>query len=219
MSGARLRGLYAITPDALTSDPDRLLDACAAALRGGARLLQYRDKRSPAPTRLVLARTLAALCRTHGALLVVNDDVRLAIEAGAHGVHLGAGDGSLADARRQLGSAAIVGATCGNDLARADAAVDAGASYVAFGRLYPSRSKAGAPPADLATLTRARERWPVAVCGIGGITPALAPAVVAAGADLVAAIDGVFGAADVEAAARAYAQAFDAGNTAVETGN
>lgn len=203
-----LRGLYAITPDALTADPARLVAAAAAALRGGAALLQYRDKRSDAARRLALARELVALCRQHDAALIVNDDAQLAAAAGAHGVHLGAADGRAEDARTLLGDDAIIGVTCGNDLARAQAAVDAGADYVAFGRLYPSRSKPDAPPASLDTLQRARARWRITVCGIGGITVELAPQVIDAGADLVAAIDGVFAAPDIEAAARAYAHAF-----------
>lgn len=204
----QLRGLYAITPDALIADPTRLLAAAAAALRGGAALLQYRDKRGDATQRLALVRELVALCRQHGAALIVNDDAQLAAAAGAHGVHLGVTDGRAEDARALLGDDAIIGVTCGNDLARAQAAIDAGADYVAFGRLFASRSKPNAPPANLDTLRRARARWSVAICGIGGITAALAPQVIGAGADLIAAIDGVFGAADIETAARAYADAF-----------
>jgi thiamine-phosphate pyrophosphorylase len=227
MSAARpLRGLYAITPDRLTAEPARLLAAAAAALRGGAVLLQYRDKRSDERERLALAHELVALCRARGAALIINDDARLAAAVAADGVHLGAGDGRVEDARSLLGADAIIGVTCGNDLARAQAAIDAGANYVAFGRLFASRSKPQAAPAELATLQRARARWNTTICGIGGITAALAPQVIGAGADLVAAIDGVFGAGDIETAARAYARAFDAppsarpaGNRATETGN
>jgi thiamine-phosphate pyrophosphorylase len=203
-----LRGLYAITPDPLVADGTRLIEAAAAALRGGAILLQYRDKHSAPARRLALARELATLCRTHGAALIVNDDAQLAAAAGAAGVHLGAGDGDPRDARALLGPDAIIGVTCGNDLARAQAAIDAGASYVAFGRLFPSRTKPTAAPAQLDTLRRARARWSIAVCGIGGITAELAPRVVAAGADLVAAVDGVFGGENVESAARSYANCF-----------
>jgi thiamine-phosphate pyrophosphorylase len=107
----------------------------------------------------------------------------------------------------RLGPQAILGATCGDSLERARAAVAAGADYVAFGRLFPSRTKPDAPPAQLATLTAARHAVAVPICGIGGITPANAGAVRAAGAALIAAVDGVFGADDVAAAARAYVAA------------
>ncbi|WP_020650604.1 thiamine phosphate synthase [Solimonas variicoloris] len=202
-----LKGLYAITPEALVRAPERLLPAVAAAIAGGARLIQYRDKWNAPDERLRLARALAQCCRAGGALLIVNDDAELAAAAGAHGAHLGAGDGSLAAARARLGPQAILGATCGDSLDRARAAVAAGADYVAFGRLFPSRTKPDAPPAQLATLTAARRALTVPICGIGGITPANAGAVRAAGAELIAAIDGVFGADDVAAAARAYVAA------------
>jgi thiamine-phosphate pyrophosphorylase len=201
-----LSGLYAITPDALLRDPPRLLAAVAAAVRGGARLIQYRDKFHTGDARLALARALRQTCHAGGARLIVNDDAQLAHAAGADGVHLGAGDGSLAAARAQLGVQALIGATCGNSLDRARAAIAEGADYVAFGRLFASNTKPDAPPAELATLRAARRELATPVCAIGGITPDNAPQVIAAGADLIAAVDGVFGAADIEAAARAYAR-------------
>ncbi len=207
MTSLPARGLYAITSEALCREPQRLLTAIEAALRGGATMIQYRDKWNPPPLRASLARALHELCRAHGAPLLINDDVDLALAVGADGVHVGAGDTPVAAARARLGANAIVGATCGDSLVRAQAARDASADYVAFGRLFPSRTKPLAPPARLATLTAARAIG-LPVCAIGGITPENAAQAVAAGADLIAAIDGVFGAGDVEAAARAYAPAF-----------
>lgn len=205
---AMLRGLYAITSEAVVADETQLLRAAQAALRGGAALLQYRDKWNAPPLRERLAGALAALCRDHGVPLIVNDDAQLAAHCGAQGVHLGASDGDIAAARALLGADAIVGATCGNSVERAQCAIAAGASYVAFGRFFVSRTKPDAPAAELATLRRARSTLAVPVCAIGGITPDNAPLVIDAGADLVAAIDGVFGASDIEAAARRYAQRF-----------
>lgn len=204
----KLRGLYAITSEAIVADQTRLLDAASAALRGGAVLLQYRDKWNPRAVRLRLARHLATLCGDAGAKLIVNDDAALAAECGAHGVHLGADDGDIAAARTLLGTEALIGATCGNSLERAARAVQAGADYVAFGRFFPSRTKPQAPPAELATLRGARASLHVPVCAIGGVTPENAPQLIDAGADLIAAIDGVFGASDSESAARAYARLF-----------
>lgn len=203
-----LRGLYAITPEALLREPARLPDAVAAAIRGGARLLQYRDKWNEAAQRRSLAAALARQCRDAGVLFIVNDDVELAAAVGADGVHLGASDAPLAAARARLGAGAILGASCGNSLPRAQAAVAAGADYLAFGRFFSSRTKPEAPPAELATLTAARRTLPAAICAIGGLTPANAAQVVAAGADLVAAVEGVFGAPDIETAARAYGAAW-----------
>lgn len=204
----RLRGLYAITSEALAADEARLLAAAAAALRGGAVMLQYRDKWNAPSKRLRLAHRLVALCSDAGARLIVNDDAALAAACAADGVHLGADDGDIAAARALLGADALIGATCGNSLERARQAVHAGADYVAFGRFFVSRTKPQAPPAELATLRDARASLAVPICAIGGVTPQNAPQLIEAGADLIAAIDGVFGAPDTEAAARAYAQLF-----------
>lgn len=204
----RLRGLYAITPDALCGEPDRLAAAVAAALAGGATLVQYRDKRAAGAGRERNARALLALCRAHGARLIVNDDAALARAIGADGVHLGARDLSLPQARDLLGAEALIGISCANQLERARVAQAQGASYVAFGRFFASRTKPDAPQAPVALLREARAALEIPICAIGGVTPAHAGSLVAAGADLVAAVEGVFGAPDIAAAARAYAAAF-----------
>ena len=206
-----LRGLYAITSSALCGDREKLLTATAAALRGGAALIQYRDKRGDRITRATNARALLALCHEHGAKLIVNDDVELALAIGADGVHLGATDAPLAEARMRLGREAILGASCGPDLDRARAAWAAGASYVAFGRFFDSRTKPDAPQATLQLLREARATSTAPICAIGGVTPQNAAALIAAGADLIAAVEGVFGQgkpALVEVAAKAYSRLF-----------
>ncbi|QHS08809.1 thiamine phosphate synthase [Sinimarinibacterium sp. NLF-5-8] len=202
------RLLYAITSQALVQDRARLYHAVSAAVDGGARLIQYRDKWNPPAQRPALARALLRCCHAAGARLIINDDPVLAQAIGADGVHVGQTDASLARARALLGADAIIGVTCGNDLARAQAAVDGGASYIAFGRFFASTTKPDAPPADLATLRRARARWPrLPICAIGGITPDNAAQVVQAGADWIAVVAGVFEAADARAAAAAYCTA------------
>jgi thiamine-phosphate pyrophosphorylase len=203
------RGLYGITAEADCADAERLLAAAAAALAGGLRLLQYRDKRNSPARRAELGAGLLKLCRAVGVSLIVNDDIDLAASLGADGVHLGLSDGSLAEARTRLGPEAIIGITCADSLERARAAAAGGASYVAFGAFFPSRTKPKAPPMTLERLRLARAELRLPICAIGGITPERAPALVAAGADYVAAIEGLFGAADIRAAARAYAAAFD----------
>lgn len=208
MTSAPLRGLYAVTSAELCRQPPRLAAAVAAALTGGASLIQYRDKENPAATRESVARELLVLCRARGARLIINDDVTLAARIGADGVHLGAADAPLAEARRRLAGSALIGVSCANRLERALTAQRAGADYVAFGRFFPSRTKPEAPQAELSLLREARGVLHIPICAIGGITPAEAPAVIEAGADVVAAVDGVFSAIDVTAAARAYARLF-----------
>ena len=206
-----LRGLYAITSAGLCVDRARLLAAVEGALRGGAALIQFRDKGGAPAARLASARALATLCHDHGALLIINDDVALALDCGADGVHLGAADAPLAQARRALGASAILGASCGPYLERAHAAIASGADYVAFGRFFPSRTKPDAPQATVELLHQARGALQLPICAIGGVTPDNGGALVAAGADLIAAVEGVFGEVEpaaVEAAARAYARLF-----------
>lgn len=200
---ARLRGLYAVT----RPGPDLLADV-AAALRGGARVVQYRDKGGDAERRLDEARQLKALCAAGGALFIVNDDPRLAKASHADGVHLGRGDDTVAAARALLGAHALVGVSCYDSLERAHAAVAAGADYLAFGSFFPSPTKPAAPRATIELLHHARVAFELPLCAIGGVTPENAPALVAAGADLVAAISGVFDAEDIAGAAAAYSRLF-----------
>ncbi|HVT35416.1 MAG TPA: thiamine phosphate synthase [Nevskiaceae bacterium] len=204
----RLRGLYAITSQRLCADDILLLRSAEAALRGGAALLQYRDKWSDAAARQRRARALRELCVDHGALFIVNDEVELALHSGAQGIHLGATDATLQQARERLPPGSLVGISCSNSAARIEAAAAAGADYVAIGRFHPSSTKPDAPPATLDHLRDMRARYPdLPICAIGGITPEHSGPLVAAGADMIAAVDGLFGGDDAESAARRYCAA------------
>jgi len=199
-----LQGLYLITPD--EADTARLLARVRPVLAGSA-LLQYRNKAAPPALRREQAMALLPLCREAGVPLLVNDDWRLAAEIGADGAHLGEGDGEIAAARAALGVAAVLGASCYDDLDRARSAAAAGASYLAFGAFFPSPTKPGARRADPALL---RGSAPLGLprAAIGGITPANGAGLVAAGANLLAVISGVFDAPDPVAAASAYRACF-----------
>ncbi|PKM21823.1 MAG: thiamine phosphate synthase [Gammaproteobacteria bacterium HGW-Gammaproteobacteria-14] len=212
---AEIRGLYAITDPRLL-DGSRLLTACEAALRGGARILQYRDKPASDTQRRQRALELLRLCRDHGALFIINDDSALAADIGADGVHIGQSDGDLSRARQRLGPDAIIGVTCHGDPALAHQAVMDGANYVAFGRFYPSLTKPHAMPADPAVLatrlpmvTTTTTTTPIAKVAIGGITPDNAPPLLKAGADALAVIHGLFGSDDIEARARQFSRLFN----------
>lgn len=200
-----LRGLYAITDGAPVP---ALLDAVEAAIRGGARLVQYREKSTDQARRERDARSLLQLCRDHGVALIVNDDVGLAAALGADGVHLGKDDGEVVAARVRLGPRAIIGVSCYDSLDRAVRAAHEGADYVAFGSFFASTSKPAAVRAPLSLLQDARTRLDIPLCAIGGITPANGGELVQAGAHMLAVIQGLFGAADVTAAARDYARLF-----------
>lgn len=204
----KLRGLYAITDSELLKG--KLLPYVEAALKGGATLLQYRDKSSDNARRLREAEALRELCNRYGAALIINDDAELAARLGV-GLHLGQGDGSLSAARALLGRQAIIGGTCHAQLELAEAAAKEGVNYVAFGRFFNSTTKPGAPSADIALLTAAKTRVNLPIVAIGGVTLDNAPELIAHGASMVAVVHGLFGAdsaAEVERRARAFSALF-----------
>ena len=200
------RGLYAITPD--EADTARLLDRVETVLQAGASWLQYRNKGADRILRERQASALMPVCARHGVALIINDDWRLAAAIGADGTHLGQEDGELAAARTALGAGAIIGASCYDSLALARDACTAGASYVAFGAFFPSPTKPHSPRASPALL-RDSAALGIPRVAIGGITPDNARPLVAAGADMIAVISGVFDAPDPAAATHAYLACFD----------
>lgn len=205
VEGLAVKGLYLITPD--EADTARLLARTAPLLAAGAIWLQYRNKSAGEALRHEQAAALQALCADAGVPLIVNDDVCLAKAVGAAGVHLGEDDGYIAAARALLGAEAIIGSSCYDRLQLAEAAVAAGADYVAFGAFFATRSKTGTRQAGPELLTQAATLG-VPRVAIGGITPDNARGLVEAGADLVAVISGVYDAADPVAAVHAYLQCF-----------
>lgn len=206
MNKQPLRGLYVITDPQLCGD--RLAACVEAALQGGAMLVQYRGKQLEPAQQEREVREVQEICWSFDVPLLINDDPQLAKRAGADGVHLGQADTQLAAARELLGPEAIIGVTCHASLELAQQAQRAGANYVAFGRFFDSPTKPGAPPADIEILRRAKAALKLPLCAIGGITPDNAPALLQAGADLLAVIHGVFGQPDVEAAAARFAKLF-----------
>lgn len=205
-----VRGLYAIT-DTTRHRGGTLLARVEDVLRGGAAVIQYRDKSDDAPRRRQEAAALQRLCREHGALFVVNDDVELAAAVAAPAVHLGRDDPDLASARQRLGTGVMLGVSCYGSLERADALAAAGADYLAFGRAYPSPTKPDAAPVAWQTLAAAVERYRQPVVAIGGITADNAAPLVALGIDAVAVISGVFAVDDPEAAAARIAALYRQG--------
>jgi len=199
-----IAGLYAITPD----EPDTaiLLGKVAQALRGGASVVQYRNKAAGTDLRREQGRALAALCREADARFIVNDDLVLALALDADGAHLGAEDGDLAMARKQLGPGKLLGASCYNRMDLAQAAVEAKADYLAFGSVFDSVTKPAAVRAPLAIFAEARRKFSLPLVAIGGITLQNAPQVFAAGADAVAVISALFDAGDIAACAAGFSR-------------
>lgn len=194
-------GVYPITDDAFMNLPghEEILGEVAGA---GIAMLQFRAKHGDRDEARRQAARLLAICRRHEVPLIVNDDVELCAQIGADGVHLGRADRTIADARSALGARAIIGATCHDSLELARSAQVRGADYVSFGRFFPSVSKPEAPLARLGTLRAAHESLDLPVAAIGGIDRGNANRALAAGADLLAVINAIFGAPDPGAAAR-----------------
>lgn len=202
----KLAGLYAITPNEPRTDV--LVRKVGQALRGGASAVQYRNKTAAPELRLEQGRALVALCRAAGAAFIVNDDVALALELDADGVHLGGEDGKLAEARRRLGPAKLLGASSYDRIELATAAAQAGVDYLAFGSVFPSVTKPGAVRAPLAIFAEARRRFALPLVAIGGITLQNAPQVFGAGADAVAVISAVFDAGDIAECAAGFTRLY-----------
>ncbi len=186
----RITGIYAITTQyqATPSWYQRI----ELALQLGIDLLQFRSKQLEDEHRYLIASQLAELCQSYNTPLIINDDIALARAVHAQGVHLGQDDGSIAQAKEQLGEQAIIGRTCHADLALALQAQDEGASYVAFGQVYPSQSKVSAHRASLEFLEQARQKITIPIVAIGGITTLNARDVIDTGVDSLALINGVW---------------------------
>lgn len=204
----QLQGLYAITDNTLIP-AERFVETVAQAIQGGARIIQYRDKSSDKAVQVEQALALSKLCHKQGVLFLVNDDVTLAKYVNADGVHLGAEDMPMCVARAIMGEDIVVGISCYNQLSLAQRAVNAGATYIAFGSFSSSTTKPEAVPADLSLLQEAKKTLSRPIVAIGGITPENGSELVAAGADCLAVISGVFAQTDVTAAAQQFAQLFE----------
>jgi len=209
MTGSRTPvGLYVLT-DALVRAHDDLIARAHAVLKGGARVLQYRDKSTDARRRLAEASALRDCCRVHGALFIVNDDLLLAERIGADGVHLGEHDTDVATARLRLGPDCCIGASCYGDLERAARMLAAGADYLAFGAVFRSSTKPDARTLPPGRLAEARRRFPGPLVAIGGIDAGNVAGIMAIGVDAVAVSSAVFSAEDPAMAARALVAAID----------
>ena len=189
-----------------------MLSVAAAALDGGATVIQLRDK--SASTRLLIEEGLAlrALTRERGALLIVNDRVDVALAVEADGAHVGQDDMPAGLARRLLGHKRILGVSAAN-IEEADEAVAGGADYLGVGPIFPSPGKADAGPATgVHLLTELAKRYTIPLIAIGGITAENAAEVIRAGACGVAVITAVVYAEDITAASRLLCRAVERGS-------
>ncbi len=201
--------LYALTDERDETDA-AFLARVESALNGGVQWVQFREKRSSMEKREHRGRELVRLCKDYDVKCIVNDSVELALAIEAHGVHLGKSDGSITAARQLLSDNSIIGATCHDDFPSAITAQRDGATYVAFGAMYPSPTKPHAIRASLDTVKRAKAELNIPVCCIGGITPKHIPDLAVSGADIIAVASAIFNAANPQQAARAFREKMDA---------
>ena len=185
-----IRGLYAVTPD--EQNTDVLLAKVEAALRGGTNVLQYRNKRADHKLQTQQARAILPLCRQYQVPFIINDSIKLCLTLDADGVHLGADDGNLVEARARLGAGKILGASCYNRLELALSAAEAGADYAAFGACFASGTKPNALVAPLALFAQARQSVDIPLVAIGGINLGNAEQVIKAGANSIAVVGALF---------------------------
>ena len=181
--------------------------------------MQYRSKRVGHNIVRLQAETLRAITLETGTKFIVNDNSELALSVGADGVHLGRDDAdtaAVAKLRKQCAArfsatSFIIGVSCYNELSLAEAAVEAGADYIAFGSFFPSFTKPTAAKADVALIRAAKARFDVPVVAIGGITVDNAEELISANVDMVAVVSSLFGAADIEQRAHEFTNLFKSG--------
>lgn len=202
------KGLYAITDDQLLSQ-DNYLSYIEKSLIHGVKILQYRDKHRAPQQRQQQAMALKNLCHQYDVPLLINDDLQLAKQIGADGVHLGKHDASLQQARDLLGDNAIIGVSCYQDVNTALAMQQQGADYVAFGRFFPSQTKPNAPAAPIDLLSQVKSQLNIPIVAIGGISVDNGGQLLNAGADMLAVIHDLFGQLEhIPTKAQRYAELF-----------
>jgi thiamine-phosphate pyrophosphorylase len=204
------RGVYAITDNMLLPTDQLLLMKVEAALKGGASIIQYRDKSADKQKRFRQASALLNLCANYNVPLIINDDVELAINVNAHGVHLGQDDMPILNARQKLGVHKIIGITCHDSLSLAQQAKHDGADYVAFGACFTSPTKPNARHVSCEKLTIAKKELRIPLVAIGGINSENASAIIQTGIDMIAVVSSLFAHDDVYQRAQQLSDLFKA---------
>lgn len=203
-----MQGLYVITDPTLIASSD-LTSAVSQAITGGASMVQYRNKTASLEQKIWEINDLVSLCAGVNVPLIINDEVDLVVKTGAAGVHLGQTDISLKQARKSLGPEAIIGISCHNQIDLALQAQDAGASYVAFGRFFHSKTKPDAIKAEVELLLKAKQKIQIPIVAIGGIRQDNCAVLLEAGADILAVIHDVFAADSITNSAKLICNQID----------
>ena len=199
----QIRGLYVII-DTSALKGRRHMELASQAIKGGAKIIQLRDKLLSDKELLPIAQQLRNLCAEHNVLFIINDRLDLALATDADGVHLGQDDLPVPVARRLLPIDKILGSST-TTVEQALATQSEGADYIAVGSIYPTPSKEEAVVVGLERLRQIRRAVTLPLVAIGGINMDNAAEVIAAGAESVAVISAVLQSEDPEEAARQIA--------------
>ncbi len=209
MKDFKLEGIYVITDPIYTPyEGGEILNKVEKALKGGIRIFQFREKEKRDEEIFSLVKELKVLIESWGGILIVNDRVSLAQRLGASGVHIGKEDMDLKKARQILGEGPVIGVSCYNSLELAILAEKEGANYVAFGSVFPSKTKKEAKRASLELIREAKKTLKIPVCAIGGINLKNVKEVILAGADLIAMISGFWEEGDPYETAKKFTEFF-----------
>lgn len=198
------KGLYAIADSSILSD-EEFLEKVEIVLKNGAAILQYRDKSGI----FKHAVEIKKLCNQYNIPLIINDNLQLAKQLDADGVHLGKDDDDLKSAREFLGNEKIIGISCYNNLDRALEMQNMGATYIAFGAFFSSNTKPLAVKADLELLRNAKRKLSIPIVCIGGIALENAEQLISNGADYIAVIQGLFKANDLAKTTQQFSKKFN----------
>ena len=201
-----IKGLYAITPD--MADLNTLVHKTQLVIEGGAFMVQYRSKIQDRAVKIQQCAAILRLCREYDVPCIVNDDVEMCRILEADGVHLGENDDNIAEVRRILGEDAIIGSSCYDQLDRAKQAQKEGATYVAFGAVFPTPTKPNAPRATLELLREAKREIHIPIVAIGGITVNNAHDVIEAGVDAIAVITSLYESNSIKETAETFLKMF-----------
>jgi thiamine-phosphate pyrophosphorylase len=205
----QIKGLYVITDEKLIPRK-RFVETVEKAIKGGAKIVQLREKQSSSKDILRLAEGLLKLTRRYNVPLIIDDYPELARDIGAEGVHLGQHDTSLAEARKVLGNRAIIGVSCYSSIERGLEAHEEGADYLAFGTPFFTPTKPDRQPTSFEILKEARRVIPkIPIFAIGGITPQNVASILETGVDGIAVITSVFGSSDPEKVSRQLSAFFE----------
>lgn len=182
----KLKGLYAITDEKMT--PYEIVDRyVAAAIEGGARIVQLRDKSSSDELLYPVAKKIKKVCKAKGALFLIDDRVVLAKAVNCDGVHIGGEDTPIEIAREILGKKKIIGVSCYGDIKRAEEMALKGADYLAFGSFFYSKTKPHSAVVPKEVLREAK-KLSLPICAIGGIDASNGASLIEEGADMLSVI-------------------------------